>query len=388
MVTSREQFSGLEKLISDGDFIGPGKAVYEAIKEYYDNDPAAVCVDIEILANRLKRGHPKIAELVDQITSNLENLSAPNIIQEYIEFKKEIISQELSVALATQDGSKIDPLIEEYQRYSSIEDEVLEDQDQVFNGESFTFFTEALKPGALIPLSPVALNDAVGGGVPPQTHILVFAEPETGKSLFAINLAAFICKAGHRVLYVGNEDPSYAMLARFGSRFSMLTKAEIMDAPAQAEAKARNNGYENLIFASMAPGTIREITELVERHRPTVLIVDQIRHVYVRGAESEQSQLAAMGKAMRTLAKKYNLVAVSVHQAADSASGKKYLDRGDVYMSNTSLPGDADLMIGVGADEDYLRRGLRMLSLCKNKLTGNHDPIQITVQPQWSRVVP
>ena len=86
------------------------------------------------------------------------------------------------------------------------------------------------------------------------------------------------------------------------------------------------------------------------------------------------AQLTVAGRAMRSLIKRHNLVGISVTQAADSASRKAVLDIGDVYMSNTSLPGDADLMIGIGGTPDQVENGYRMISLPKNKLTGDHEP--------------
>ena len=89
----------------------------------------------------------------------------------------------------------------------------------------------------------------------------------------------------------------------------------------------------------------------------------------------------------RNLGKRRKVLVVSISQAGDSASGKRVLDRGDVDFSNVGIPGQCDLMIGLGADENMERSNLRMISLPKNKISGDHDPIVITIDPTISKVV-
>jgi hypothetical protein len=89
---------------------------------------------------------------------------------------------------------------------------------------------------------------------------------------------------------------------------------------------------------------------------------------------------------MRALAKIRNIGAVSVTQAADSAINKLYLEMGDVYFSNIAIQAQVDLMIGIGMDNQAQQNNTRVLSLCKNKLTGNHVPLHVLVDPKLSKV--
>ena len=84
---------------------------------------------------------------------------------------------------------------------------------------------------------------------------------------------------------------------------------------------------------------------------------------------------------MRTIAKKYGIVTVSITQAGDSAYNKLVLEQGDVYFSNTGVPGSADLMIGVGINDDFEYNNKRMLSICKNKINGKHEYFPVKVDP-------
>jgi len=96
-------------------------------------------------------------------------------------------------------------------------------------------------------------------------------------------------------------------------------------------------------------------------------------------------KLAMAGNAMRRLAKKHNIVVVSIHQAADSADGKLSLALRDMYMSRTALQGDVDLAIGIGWNPTF-PDNRRMMSICKNKMNGWHGTKPIIIEPALTRV--
>ncbi len=108
--------------------------------------------------------------------------------------------------------------------------------------------------------------------------------------------------------------------------------------------------------------------------------------VSVSKSESKTGSLEVAAKSARRLAKRNRLLVVSVTQAADSATGRVVLGRGDVHNSNVGIPGQVDLMLGVGADEQMEQRGLRELTLVKNKISGCRDHFTVKVNPILSRV--
>ena len=73
-------------------------------------------------------------------------------------------------------------------------------------------------------------------------------------------------------------------------------------------------------------------------------------------------------------------------QGGDSAEGKAVLEIGDVYMSNTEVPGACDVLLGVGANKEMLTRNERTVSFCKNKVTGDHSPVHLSLIPAISRL--
>ncbi len=57
-----------------------------------------------------------------------------------------------------------------------------------------------------------------------------------------------------------------------------------------------------------------------------------------------------------------------------------------IDFSNTGIPAQADLMIGIGVTKEYEENGLRMLSLPKNKLSGRHVHFPLRLSNQISRL--
>ena len=142
-------------------------------------------------------------------------------------------------------------------------------------------------------------------------------------------------------------------------------------------------GWNNLIIKGLAPGTFPQIRCLIEDNKPHVLIIDQLRNIDVK-SENRTTALERAATEARNIAKG-GLLVISLTQAGDSAKGKLVLTRGDVDSSNVGIPGNTDIMIGIGADEEMERQGLRCISLPKNK-GGSHTPFNVQFNTAISKV--
>lgn len=375
---SRQSYDSIRTLVEEKEFSPQGQLLLKEIDKFYSKDAEAVCCDSEIILNRIVRNNPKIKEVFQNLIGSFSSssISESNVRQELLDFKRHLTGQKLAASLL--DGrDNVYTLIDEYLGYK---EDILDDTTEKANvvcAPDITSVIERSTGDKLLKLAPKSLNDAVDGGVPDQTHIVVFAVPEEGKSAFCINQICVSAGHEHKVLFIDNEDPMDNTIVRIVSRLTGMLKQDIIANPEEAHSKAMEKGYGNITIASLAPGTLDEIDGLIEEYKPRLLVVNQIRHLYFRGIEGEVQQLTMAGKGMRKLVKKHNIVGISVHQAADSATGKSVLERGDVYMSNTSLPGDADILIGIGSNDDMKNSGMRNLSLCKNKRNGNHAIIPV-----------
>ena len=165
-----------------------------------------------------------------------------------------------------------------------------------------------------------------------------------------------------------------------------MTAAEIRANPQAAKDIAEQVGYHNIIFVSMSPGSPRQIEALVERYKAKWFIVDQLRHLAV-SSDTRTNQLEAAANAIRNIGKRYDAIAIDVTQAGDSAQGKAILDMGDVDSSNTGIPGACDVLLGIGATDQQVAQGIRVLSLSKNKIGGVHDSFPVRFNPSISKYV-
>lgn len=396
LAASRESYSKLKDYLTDEDFSPQALIVWAKIKEFYETDPGASRVDMDLVLAKLERdlANPKHFEMFRTLVSSFpKDVSSLNVTKEFIDSKKYNIGIKLSHALASGEReSNIRTLVDDYLQYLDAED--LDDQltgkYDVQPKKTVRDLIPALDDSVRIPLYPSSLNDRVGGGAVPGHMVFIFGRPEIGKTLNALNLARRPCKIGKRGIYFGNEDPMDSVIQRAVCSFSGLTWEECLKDPEKADTLAEEAGLGNLTFVALYPGSVSEIRELVHEHRPDFFILDQITNITSSTGKADAGnftlQLGSAMRGLRNIAKRYHSVGIAFAQAGDSAEGKLVLDMGDVDWSNTAMQAACDVMIGVGMDKEYEARDMRMFSLCKNKISGNHDYFGVAVDRKLSRV--
>ena len=384
-IKSRGAFGELLSTDVEQDFSDKARLVWNEVKEYYGNDPESASVDINILKSRIERKHPKHAELLCAYFDNLDALSVPNLMEEVMALKLSAVRHSLASELMAGHDNKVDELLDNYNKLRAGE---LHEKStsEVFINPSIEHIIDKSSGDNRIAVLPQSLNNQLKGGVLRQHHIVVFAPTDMGKTLFGLNMAHGFLKQGLKVLYCGNEDPATDMILRLMWRVTGMTEEEIRKAPDKAQKLLDERGFTNLIFVELAPGTRREIEDLIIEHEPDVLMVDQIRNLDMQEG-NRVIQLEKAAAMMRMFGKKYNIVPVSFTQAGDSATGKMILGRGDIDFSNVGIPGTADLLIGIGATEDMEAKGERMISFVKNKVGGQKNPVKVWFDPFLTKVV-
>lgn len=390
LAKSREAFNQVESFISSKDLTPLGSEIYKDILVFYEADDSAECVDLDIVrervSRRLKGQH--ILEKLDDIFRELKTskVSPTNVTKELIEQKREQLGQDLATAILSHDSHNVPFLLEEYNNILEAE-ELGPTKGEQYTGASIAEIVEDhFSPDSLIKLSPKSLNNRLNGGARRGHHIVVVALPETGKTLLSIHLCVGAARNGHKVLYVGNEEPIRDIILRSVSCMSGKPTDYVVEHPLECEEVARKIGYDNITFAGLEPGTLWEINALVKKHKPDVLVVDQIRNVKAK-SENRTTQLEAVAQGIRNIARANDLVAISITQGADSARDKLVLDQGDVDSSNVGIPGACDLMMMMGSNEEHRRMNARMITLAKNKISGRHDSWRISIAPEISRII-
>lgn len=390
VLQSRQAYSLIEGRLGTDDLTEHGAIILDAVENFYNKDKKAEACDKDIVTNYIARkmSNPKHRELFANLVADMitVKISPANVLSDYFAMKREDAGSRLASALMGRKDEEIAALIAEYERWQEPDDEE-ESSEELVTGLSVTdLVTDRLSDDHLIKLLPKALNDRIEGGLLPGNHVIVFARPEMGKTMLVLNMLAGFARQKLRTLYVGNEDPLPDIIMRMVCRLADKTKAEVVLDPDEADRLARENGYEFITFAGLAPGTPKEIERLIKQLQPKVVVIDQLRNL----AMKEDNQVVKFEKAahaVRTIAKRYGVVMVSVTQAGDSATGKAILEMGDVDFSNTGIPAAADVMVGLGASRDDEEAERRVISLPKNKRGGDHGYFPVMIDRMKSKVV-
>ncbi len=388
IIADRQSFEQIEPHLGSEDVSPEGAQVLRAVRDFYLKDPDAQRADFDLITGAVMRrlSNPKHRELLDLYLQRVErqDISAVNIVDAVLSAKRESLELSLAEAIAAKQHTRVDELVERLSQLrmdAGLEGSVHEE----YQGLTPQELVEIVDPSNRISLAPESLNRRVDGGPWRGHHIVVVAYPETGKTAMAMTLASNFAKQGLKVLYIGNEDLIKSIVLR--ALTSLLNVAEklIRKFPDKANESAQEKGYDNMIFAGLTGGSLPDIRALVVKHKPDALIVDQIRNV-TTNSENRTLQLEAVARAMRNMAREFDLVAISITQGADSARNKLILDMGDVDGSNVGIPGTADLMIMMGMNQDYEKNDNRMITLAKNKISGKHESWPVCIDRERSRI--
>lgn len=388
-IQSREAYDAIADHVVHDDFSEQGWIVWGGISDYYTADVGCSRVDVGILMDSIARkvSSDKHKEAFRNFISAVGGLevSPPNVVEDLLNTKRDIAGKRLaqSIVEGVHDWSLLDTYTTLLETDSFLDDDE-EDARQGYDVSDLV--AGGFARDNLISVYPESLNNRLDGGAKPGHHIVLYARPEMGKTAMTIEMMAGFARQGLTTLYVGNEDPIDDITMRVVNRLSGMTKPEVLKNPKRADHVARENGYESIILKGVAPGTAREITSLVEAHRPNVMVIDQLRNLNMH-QDNYVLALEQAAKQARMWAKKYKMLVVSVTQAGDSASGKAVLDLGDVDYSNTGIPSQADLMIGMGQNSNHAAAGEVVISLPKNKISGCHEYFACAIEPQLSKIV-
>lgn len=375
-IASRKAFESIRQLGVDADLTELGKQLWKRIAAYYEKDCEALHADTDLLLEQLVRAHPAHREKFEALISNLPTVSPPNVVDYCKEHRLSCLGLAIQNALDKSDSDKAAPLMEEYltmQKVGFTSASGAVQGAKVYQGVPSSQLKEELNKGSGLKLYPTALGKIVYDLLPGD-HILVYASPETGKSLTAITMACGFAYQGKKVLYIGNEDPAMRMIGRIKSCLSGMTKQQRDANLEECDRRARARGFDNIIFVELSPGTTDDVEGLIKEYKPDVCVVDQVLNLYLSGVKQpgEAEKLSHVCQRMRMLFKAEGVIGISVSQADEASIGKLQLGIKNVYYSNIAVQGHTDVMIGVGMDSNFEATGRRYLNVTKNKASGSH----------------
>jgi KaiC/GvpD/RAD55 family RecA-like ATPase len=387
---SRKSYESARRFIDSSVLSPHAVRTLEEIDGFYKADESAEVIDWDIVKERIIRSveavpkHKQAFEDYLHTVVDLTDVSEINVVREVRDVLLDKHTNSMIDAGLNGNREEFDRQMERYLEIKDHGDLNLEVEEK-YKGTSVMDLVEQFDPANRIRLGPRLLSDKLGGGARRGHHIIVAARPEVGKSLVAINMLGSVLQQGYKAVYVGNEDPLVDLMMRLVSNLSGMNEEQIMANPDEAMEVARANGYDNVTFVGMAPGTIEAIGEECRKEKPDVLFIDQLRNI---GANTENNtqRLDVVAQGARKLARQHSCLVVSVTQAGDSAENKLVLNMGDIDGSNTGIPGACDVMVMVGCNDEHYRANLRTFSLPKNKIGRFHGSFAVRIDPTLTRI--
>lgn len=382
-IRSREAWATANDLLDFADFSQLGNRIFKAIGEYYTKDEQAQKADFNYVYQYASRGMSSDVqkEQCDELIKTCKALevSPKNVIALAIEVRRKAVGIKLAEALVNDQHD--DEAFAEYTRLVEAEDISALTGDELNDVEIDDLF-DVIDPKNKIKLYPPSLNERLDGGVVPGDAIIVAGRPNAGKSAFVITQMAGMAARGYKVLYAGNEDAVKKIIVRVVSCLTGLNSMQMMEDPKGAMDLARKRGYGNIVFSHPVLN-LGHLSNLVRRHKPTMVVVDQLRNMKVN-ADNRVGQLEASAIGIRNVAAEHKCVTIGVTQAGDSAEGKLKLGMGDIDGSKTGIQGACDIIVMIGVDPVFDQNNSRMLNTPKNK-GGRHDSWPVKIDPYISR---
>jgi KaiC/GvpD/RAD55 family RecA-like ATPase len=379
-----------------------GRIVLKAGTDYYARDPEAVHIDRGLLAGLIKAEavHVKAAEPVVECLQQLpEGVSGANVGAMIRAEHLREARLRLATALA---GNQADVSVEmDALRRAEAPASVAANITQLRAEDLIKSCAER------VPIYPAMLNGVFAGGLAPGHTVIVFGRPGAGKTLVVVNIGVGFLYSGKTVLHIMNEESQEALTMRYLSlmvltqhgelqnlthyeaarrekciRFCMQVVGETSkDELTKLGVSAHLRNFKNLHIAH-GVYSYTQVRELVRKLKPDLVIIDQVRHFGRGGDDPLHASLERVTQDLRAHAHEAGFTGIGVTQAGASAEGKPVLDLADIDGAKTGLQGACDAIIGLGKGPEDEQRKQRVMSICRNKISGTitHFPVGIDVQ--------
>ena len=381
-------------MVSENYFEKESKKIFQTISmshEKYERDLDREEVEALLFANNPLLTGSQRASILD-ITRRMESRVQPDIAKDILRaaFREHIGQTIANLGIAMMDGtekdlSKVQELVERYQDGFQPDEVLVElsnEFDDIFSDdEDLPWKWNLTQLNILCP------------GIGPGTLTTVFALVETGKSAFIVSTAFSpdsFCDQGAKVMLICNEEPAKRTQQRAVMSYSGLDKDKVFLSKKYAKEMWNKIKDQTIIRDATDYPTMDAVEALVRKHKPDILIIDQLDKMMVEGNFSRDDlRLSEIYRKSRYIAKKHQLALIAVSQADATADGRTALRFTQMANSKIGKAAEADLIIGIGKEQTDSGEDnyLRYLFVSKNKLGGRHGRATVRIEPEISRYV-
>jgi replicative DNA helicase len=219
--------------------------------------------------------------------------------------------------------------------------------------------------------------DSWTGGIQPHEFIAVSGFSGLGKSTFLIVLAFNQWLNGHNVLFISLEMEAKAILRRFDAmaagldywKLKQLGLPEVaLDTWRETAAKIARQQCDIAVIDSISDCTPQHVVAETIRHQPDVVFIDYLGLMKsIRSTKSMAlwQMISDITHDLKQSTRELGIPMVAAAQA--NRSGAKDGAEMDNIGSSISIVQDADIVIGLHADEEMRARKLMEIRLLKNR---------------------
>ena len=376
--------------IKDTFFTGPNKLVYDAITDWHNKFERTCSLDE--LQTYLTIKYPVLNQAMK---SSLQGIVTSLADTELIgsDIGKEVINELYKADKAREIGELAAGIISgSSTSFTSIRnicdsfDDNKQDEHQ-FNAVSSDI--EAVLAGVETNVhwrfNINSLSQRVAG-IGPGIFTLVFARPEMGKTAFLVSLASGpggFADQGAVVHYFQNEEPAIRSMARSITAYCG-ENLEWVKTNIQTANDTFNKIRGRVKLFDCVGTSIEELDDHVRQNKPDILIIDQLDKIRVMGEFArEDMRIRELYIQTRELAKRHNIAVIGASQCSADGEGHAVLNFSWCENSKTGKAAECDLIIGVGRNPNF-DDNIRHLTLCKNKISGNHDNWSVILEKEKS----
>ena len=227
-------------------------------------------------------------------------------------------------------------------------------------------------------------------GMGPGNFGITFARPNLGKSAFLLYEAVGHILAGRKVAYFGNEEPANRLYLRLLCSL-MQQDAEWIRNNQATTISEFSPLKNNLRMMDCVGMDITDVETWAHRNKPDVIIMDQLDKFNIRGSfQRTDEKLGEVYTYAREIAKRNKCVVWGACQASAEAEGMRILNYSMMAGSKTAKAAEADIIIGIGRNEMIQGSdgNLRTINICKNKINGEHTPVECSLDSNTVMFLP
>lgn len=259
--------------------------------------------------------------------------------------------------------------------------------DAVIRGEKYKPVAEDLK-GILFkdldetenehnPQYGIKYLDKYTGGIHKGQLTIIGARPRTGKSAIALQIAANVATAGHKVLFI----PLEMLIPENLKRILLIEQVTDPQEPIDREAVGRYlDDLEKTLKFCEGLNSIDGIEKAIKAERPELVIIDQLSQLTIGGPHRDtREMIIQITRNLKRIALEYKTPLIVLSQVNRDSTNKRRPDLESLAESD-SIGQDADNVFILYEDNDDDRdKPLRNINLLiakqRNGITGKEIPL-------------